>query len=122
MMDRYGWPQWSDSAVEAYNAAHPQLADFQQDTTDFDNACAQFRAVCAQIGQAIDQPGFKGGFDQMSLFAQSPVYSTIQGLKLGIAWAAANEACQHQAAKLGLYRPGDATWWRLCWTQESDSK
>ena len=87
---------------------------------DFEAACQQFRAVCTQIGYAIDQPNFKGGFDQMTLFAQSPVYSTIQGLKLGIAWAAANEACQHEAAKLGIYRPGDATWWRMCWQQQEN--
>ena len=33
------------------------------DTTDFDNACQQFRDICHQIGQAIDQPDFKGGFE-----------------------------------------------------------
>lgn len=120
-MALYYYLPFTQEQQAQWRRQHPSSLPPVPDTTDFDNACQQFRDICHQIGQAIDQPNFKGGFEQMTLFAQSPIYSTIQGLKMAIAWTAANEACQHEAAKLGLYTPGDATWWFRCW-QQSDSK
>lgn len=117
----YGWTQWTSQQIQQWHQQHPQPVHQQYVSQEFKAACIQFRQICQQIGAAIGDPGFKGGFDEMQEFASSPVYGTIQGLKLGLAWSAANEACQHQAAKLGIYTPGDATWWRMCWQTQAQS-
>lgn len=85
---------------------------------EFKAACAQFRQICAQIGEVIDRPDFKGGFDEMALFAQSPVYHTVEGLQLAMSWSAANELCKYTGMKAGYGQP---QWWYKCW-QQSDSQ
>lgn len=82
------------------------------DTTEFDNACAQFRQICGQIEIATELPGFKGGFDEMTEFQQSPVFSTLAGVQLALAWDAADKLCTYLASKLGIGQP---EWWYRCW-------
>ena len=117
LLQQYGYKNYTQQELAQWyqtkQAATPLL-----NTYYFDQACRQFREICSQIGAAIGKPDFKGGFDQMLTFAQSPVYSTVAGLQLAVAWAAANQSCQHEAAKLGIYKPGDATWWYMMWQQE----
>ena len=46
-------------------APEPEPEPEPIDRTAFDSACQQFRAVCAQIGVAIGNENFRGGFDEM---------------------------------------------------------
>lgn len=114
-MVTYGFKPFTDEQLQQWHQQHPQPqppVPQEPDTTAFDAACQQFRTICAQIGAAIDQPDFKGGFDEMALFAQSPVYSTIEGLKLAMSWSASNQLCKYEGQKLGLGQPD---WWYHCW-------
>ena len=81
-------------------------------TEDFDNACAQFRQVCAQIALATGIEGFRGGFDEMTEFQQSPVFATLEGMQLATAWNAADKLCTYEASKIGIGQP---QWWYSCW-------
>ena len=89
----------------------------EPDRTDFNAACVQFRAVCAQIAEAAALPGFKGGFDEMVEFQHTPVYSTIAGLQLADAWSALNELCKYEGSKIGLGQP---QWWYACWMNNGE--
>lgn len=117
-MATFGYKEYTQQQLQQWYKQHPVAPAQELDTTAFDSACQQFRDICTQIGYAIDQPNFKGGFDQMALFAQSPVYGTIEGLKLAISWSAANELCKYEGLKLGYGQP---QWWYKCW-QESTSE
>ena len=89
------------------------------DTADFENACTLFRNVCSQIGSAIEDAEFHGGFDEMIAFQQSPVYNTLRGVQLALAWSAANELCKYEGAKIGLGQPD---WWYRCWESNSETE
>ena len=82
--------------------------------TPFEAACAQFRTLCAQIGNFIDDPDFKGGFDEYTEFATSEAYqqNPVQGNALAIQWSALNELCKYEGAKEGFGQP---EWWYKCW-------
>lgn len=82
--------------------------------TPFEAACAQFRALCAEIGAFIDDPDFKGGFDEFSAFAMSDAYEShpVQGNAYAIQWSALNELCKYEGAKEGYNQP---SWWWKCW-------
>ncbi|MBQ9501869.1 MAG: hypothetical protein IJU70_06910 [Lentisphaeria bacterium] len=108
-MTRCGWRDWTAEELEAWQEAHPAP---KPDTSAFDAACQQFRAVCGRIAAAANLPDFRGGFDEMADFAASPVYQTVQGLALALEWSAANELCKYEGAKLGLGQP---QWWYQCW-------
>ena len=82
------------------------------DRTEFDAACVQFRSVCAQIGQAIGDEDFRGGFDEMAEFQRSAAFNSLEGLQLAVAWSAANELCKYLGGKIGLGQPD---WWYECW-------
>ena len=41
---------------------------------EFEVACAQFRTICAAIGQFIGAENFHGGFGEMASFASSEAY------------------------------------------------
>ena len=84
------------------------------DDTAFRAACQQFRDICGQIGTAIGVEDFRGGFDEMVQFQQSPAYGTVEGLQLAVAWAAANELCKYEGQKIGCGQPD---WWYNCWQQ-----
>ena len=84
------------------------------DTTDFDAACAQFRAICYTIGTAMGDPNFRGGFEEMIKLQQAPIYNTIEGLQLANAWSALNDLCTYEGKKIGLGQP---EWWHTCWDQ-----
>ena len=115
----YGWTDWTAQQVQQWNQRHPQPVPQQYISEEFKAACQQFRQICHQIGAAIEDPDFKGGFDEMQQFASSPVYGTIEGLKLGLAWSAANENCKYTGQQIGLGQPA---WWYKCWELEgSDS-
>lgn len=49
------------------------------DTTDFDEACKVFRGICADIGDLIGVPDFRGGFDDMETFRKSESFNTLEG-------------------------------------------
>ena len=110
-MTAYGWRDWTDSEIDAWEAEHPEP---QPDRTNFDAACATFRAVCVSIGEAIGVQGFKGGFDEMAAFSAHPVSDTLAGVKLAVAWSAANELCVYEGRKIGLGQP---EWWYECWKE-----
>jgi hypothetical protein len=112
--DRRYWTPTDEQFIEAGYHWYAPPAPEPPDMSEFSNACAQFRAVCAQIEQAAELPGFKGGFDEMTVFQQSPVYSTIPGLQLAMAWSAANELCKYEGEKVGFGQP---KWWYECWRQ-----
>ena len=79
---------------------------------EFEAACAQFRQLCNQIKVAAGLDSFTGGFDEMTTFQQTPIYQTLDGVKLAIAWSAANELCKYTGAKIGYGQP---EWWYECW-------
>ena len=82
----------------------------------FESACAQFRALCASIGEFIGDVEFKGGFDEYAVFATSEAYAQdpVKGNALAIQWSALNELCKYEGAKIGLGQPD---WWYACWSQ-----
>ena len=84
--------------------------------TPFEAACAQFRTLCAQIGEFIGDADFKGGFDEYTEFAMSEAYqqSPVQGNALAIQWSALNELCKYEGAKAGYGQP---EWWYKCWSE-----
>jgi len=82
------------------------------DRTAFDAACEQFRAVCGQIAEAIGDPSFRGGFDEMYKLRESAIFGTIEGLQLADAWNGVNELCKYEGHKIGLEQP---KWWYDCW-------
>lgn len=84
------------------------------DTTDFDLACGYFKQICGDIGKLMGEENFKGGYDDMPRFYAHPTYKTAQGMQLAIAWAGANEFCNHEAKKLNLDSP---QWWYKCWSE-----
>ena len=80
----------------------------------FESACAQFRTLCARIGEFIGDPEFKGGFDEYTEFATSEAYqqNPVQGNALAIQWSALNELCKYEGQKEGYGQPD---WWYRCW-------
>ena len=80
----------------------------------FEAACAQFRTLCAAIGEFIGDAEFKGGFDEYTEFATSEAYAQnpVQGNALAIQWSALNELCKYEGAKICLGQPD---WWYKCW-------
>jgi len=80
----------------------------------FEAACAQFRTLCAAIGEFIGDAEFKGGFDEYTEFATSEAYkqNPVQGNALAIQWSALNELCKYEGSKIGLPQPD---WWYRCW-------
>lgn len=105
---------------ELENWKKQQLIPRKTDYTDFNEACKQFRDLCKQIGILINKENFKGGYDELSEFYASPAYTTTEGLKLAIACKVAEDWCKHEAGKLGIYKPGDPTWWYTCWNEENN--
>ena len=79
---------------------------------EFEAACADFRAICAAIGELIGQPEFRGGFDEMSAFEASAAAQSETGVQLAIKWIAADKLCTYLAAKIGIGQPD---WWKKCW-------
>ena len=82
--------------------------------TPFEAACAQFRTLCAAIGDFIGDAEFRGGFEEYTVFATSEAYAQnpVQGNALAIQWSALNELCKYEGAKIGLGQPD---WWYRCW-------
>ena len=81
---------------------------------EFEAACAQFRTICAAIGQFIGAENFLGGFGEMASFASSEAYQAnpVMGNSLAIQWSAANEQGKYFGSKIGLGQP---QWWYRCW-------
>lgn len=81
---------------------------------EFEEACAMFRTLCAQIGQFIGNPDFHGGFGEMASFASSEAYqqNPVMGNTLSIQWSALNEECKYFGSRIGLNQPD---WWYRCW-------
>ena len=81
---------------------------------EFEAACAQFRTICAAIGQFIGAENFHGSFGEMASFGSSEAYQAnpVMGNSLAIQWSAANEQGKYFGSKIGLSQP---TWWYRCW-------
>ena len=81
---------------------------------EFEAACAQFRTICAAIGQFIGADNFHGGFGEMASFASSEAYQAnpVMGNSLAIQWSAANEQGKYFGSKIGYGQP---QWWYRCW-------
>lgn len=107
---------WREAHGYIYSERPPQPIPEPEpiDTTDFDAACAQFRDICYIIRQAIGDPDFRGGFEEMVKLQQAPIYNTIEGLQLANAWSALNDLCTYEGKKIGLGQP---EWWHTCWEQ-----
>lgn len=86
--------------------------DYDHRRAEFDAACQQFRSVCQQIGAAIGDENFHGGFDEMEIFRQSAAFDMLQGMQLAVAWSGANDLCTYLGKKIGLGQP---QWWNECW-------
>lgn len=116
----YSGPKMSKAWYEAngYTTEAPEIVAPSIDTSAFDSACEAFKSVCSEIGALIGDTNFKGGFDEMLIFKDSPIYSTIEGLQLSISWSAANELCKYEGSKIGLFQPD---WWYKCWGLEPGS-
>lgn len=84
----------------------------EQRRAEFEAACVEFRAVCKQIGDFIENPNFKGGFDEIAEFKKHEKANTLEGLVLAMNWSSANDACTYLASKLGIGQPD---WWYDCW-------
>lgn len=82
------------------------------DTSAFDAACAEFRAVCGEICALIGAVDFHGGFEEMDSFQASGAATTAAGMALAIRWIAADKRATYEGAKLGLGQPA---WWYHCW-------
>lgn len=97
-------------------------ADYTPDTStqvieEFEAACQNFRQVCAEIQQAIGVEDFKGGFDEMLVFQNSPIAQTTEGLALAMRWSAANSLCTYIADR--KLKIGQPAWWKRCWGIET---
>ena len=84
----------------------------EQNTTDFETACAYFRQICGEIGALMGEQNFRGGYEDMPRFYAHPSYKTSEGLALATAWGGCNDFCNHEAKKLGI---GSPDWWHKCW-------
>ena len=82
--------------------------------TPFEEACAQFRTLCAAIGTFIGDATFDGGFEDYAEFANSEAYKSnpVQGNAYAIQWSALNELCKYEGSKIGLGQP---QWFYKCW-------
>ena len=108
-----GYENWSDEQILSWNNEH--FPPIQIDTTDFDRACSYFRQICGEIGTLMDDPNFKGGYDDMPIFYAHDSFKTEKGMNLAVAWAGCDLFCNHEAKKLGL---GSPEWWYKCWEQQ----
>ena len=100
--------RWSEvDEPEDYSAQEQSLGRFE-------HACAEFRRVCARIGEFIGEPNFRGGFDEYALLMESAAFKAdpTTGLTLAMMWSGANELCVYEGAKAGLGQP---EWWYRCW-------
>lgn len=95
-----------------YNIHYPEIIPEPIDMTYFNNACVYFRQVCQEIGELINEPNFKGGYDDMITFYSHSAYKTDTGMQLAIAWSGCNDLCRYEANKIGL---GSPEWWYKCW-------
>lgn len=107
---------WEESEDKLIFTTEPETGvetpDLTDETEEFENACAQFRQVCGEIGTLIDVENFRGGFDDMPTFYAHDAYKTITGLCLAMAWKGLDTECTYLGAKIGLGQP---EWWRRCW-------
>jgi hypothetical protein len=89
-------------------------ADASEETqAEFKAACENFRKVCEDIQAATGIEGFKGGFDEMLEFQNSPVATTAEGLALAMKWSAADKLCTYIADR--KLKIGQPAWWKRCW-------
>lgn len=107
----HGFSMMSDEELSQYAVTD------EIDTTAFQNACAQFKSVCRQIGEAIGVSNFTGGFDEYATFINSDYAkeNPAQASLLASMWSGANEYAKYEGAKIGLGQP---EWWYRCWEQE----
>lgn len=110
---KHGYTLWNDEQEQNwYNKHFPSIEPIPIDMTDFNNACIYFKQICQEIGELINDPDFKGGYDDMIVFYNHQKYKTDKGMQLAIAWAGCNDLCRYEANKLGI---GSPQWWYKCW-------
>lgn len=90
-----------------------KIDDSTETAAEFEAACENFRAVCKQIGDAIGEEDFKGGFDEIIAFQESDVAKTAAGLMLAMKWSAADKLCTYIADR--KLKIGQPAWWKRCW-------
>jgi hypothetical protein len=98
-----GYEQWSDEQVQNW---------YNENASAFNLACDYFRQVCEEIRLLTGIEDFRGGYDDMPNFYDSPKYKTDEGVRLAAAWAGLNDLCKHEASLIGI---GSPEWWHLCW-------
>lgn len=107
-MSHFGW----EKRTREIEVPEPPTID----RTNFDTACEKFRTICTAIGQLIDEPDFKGGFDEMTEFESSENATTPEGIAMALQWLACDKLCTYEAMKIGLGQP---EWWYECWQSEN---
>ena len=79
----------------------------------FNNACENFRSVCYEIREALNNETFKGGYDEILELQNSDIINTVRGVILLSKWSAANSLCTHLAStKLKI-----SNWFDYCWKE-----
>jgi len=106
-----GYTDMTDEQIAAYEAEHTVTVD----RTALDAAYTNFRAVCSAIGTLIGNADFKGGFDEISSFADSEAAQSQAGIILSLKLTFADKQCTYEAAKLGIGQP---QWWNECWNNQ----
>jgi hypothetical protein len=104
-----GYTFWTNEQVDEWLKNNVYDSEAVQ---EFESACADFRQVCAEIGELIGVSDFHGGYDDMPVFYSHSSYRTIQGLCLAMAWSGCNERCVYTGSKVGYGQPA---WWYKCW-------
>lgn len=89
--------------------------DETQDLTDFNSACALFRATCNDLGTLLGIDDFHGGYDELLAIVGKAEMRTEQGTILSDKLNLANSLCLHEAKKVGLPAPD---WFFKCWDLE----
>lgn len=116
----HGYKEWSDQSISNWYENHNPIEEktepqVEPSKEDFNKSCLYFKQICHQIGALINDPNFKGGYDDMIEFYDHPAYKTSQGVQLAIAWSGSNDLCRYEANKIGL---GSPEWWYKCWEDE----
>ena len=83
----------------------------EEPTKALDDACTLFRAICYEIGTAINNPNFKGGFDELLSFTKEQ-QDIVRTLGLNDRINLIDRLCNHEANKVELQAPA---WWYRCW-------
>ena len=105
--------QYEDSMLIDKIKSDYKVDASKETQAEFEAACENFRKVCQDIQAVTNIEDFKGGFDEMLEFQNSPVAATAEGLALAMRWSAADKLCTYIADR--KLKIGQPAWWKKCW-------